>query len=222
MKLLSFFTLFCFFFSMYAEKKQDIKLPSPDKKGGKPLMEVLTFRKSQRNFNEEKELSEKQLSNLLYAANGVNRPNKKRTAPSASNWQGIDIYVALKKGLYHYDAEKHLLKHVVDKDLRKASGKQKFTDDAPLNLIYVADFSKMSRDKKSKQFYAATDTGFISQNVYLYAASEGFATVVLGYVDKEALGKLMKLKKQQHVILTQPVGFPASESSSKKGEKKKK
>lgn len=219
MKLLSFVTVFCLIFSLYADKKQDIKLTSPDKKGGKSLMEALTLRKSQRSFDTEKELSEKQLSNLLYAANGVNRSNKKRTAPSASNWQGVDIYVAMEKGLYRYDAEKHLLEHVMEKDLRAVSGKQEFTDKAPVDLIYVADFSKISRDKKSKQFYSATDTGFISQNVYLYAASEGLATVVLGYVDKKALRKLMKLKKQQRIILTQPVGFPSSESSSKKNKK---
>ena len=94
------------------------------------------------------------------------------------------------------------------KDIREFTGKQDFTQKAPLNLIYVVDYSRMSTNSKNKAFYSATDTGFISQNVYLFCASENLATVVLGWVDKPALKKIMELKEDQEIILTQPVGYP--------------
>ena len=148
------------------------------------------------------------LSNLLWAAFGINRANSgKRTAPSAMNWQEIDIYVAMKSGLYLYNAGQNLLEPVLAQDIREHVGVQDFTQTAPVNLIYVADYTRMSGDNKSKNFYSATDTGFISQNVYLFCSSEGLATVVLGWVNKPQLAKVMKLKKTQKIILTQPVGY---------------
>ena len=196
----------------FAQNLKAIQLLKPQTNGGKPLMQVLNERKSSRVFNKKK-LPLQVLSNLLWAAFGVNRPvsgkTGKRTAPSACNWQEIDIYVALAKGLYLYDAQKHILKPVLAKDIRAAAGRQKFTKDAPVNLIFVANLAKMGKaDKKSKVFYTATDTGFISQNVYLFCASEGLVTVVLGFVDKPALAKKMSLKANQKIILTQPVGYP--------------
>jgi SagB-type dehydrogenase family enzyme len=196
----------------FGQKLKPIKLLKPQMEGGKPLMQVLKARKSSRVFSKKK-LSVQMLSNLLWAACGVNRPvagkTGKRTAPSACNWQEIDIYVAFAKGLYLYDAAANVLKPVLAKDLRASAGIQKFTKDAPLNLIFVTNLSRMGRaNKKSKEFYSATDTGFISQNVYLFCASEGLATVVLGYVNKPMLAKKMGLKSDQKVILTQPVGYP--------------
>jgi len=150
------------------------------------------------------------LSNLLWAAFGINRPDSgKRTAPSAVNWQEIDVYVAIAEGLYLYDAESHGLNLVLEGDIRAETGKQDFVKDAPVNLVYVADFSKMGMaNEEDKVFYSAADTGFIGQNVYLFCASEGLATVVRGWIDKPALAKTMKLKPDQRVMLSQTVGYP--------------
>ena len=196
----------------FGQKLKPIKLLKPQTDGGKPLMQVLKARKSSRVFSNKK-LPAQILSNLLWAAFGVNRPltgkTGKRTAPSACNWQEIDIYVALAEGLYLYDAAANTLNPVLAKDIRAAAGRQKFTQDAPVNLIFVTNLTRMGRAKKEeKKFYSATDTGFISQNVYLFCASEGLATVVLGYVDRLALAKKMGLKPDQKIILTQPVGYP--------------
>jgi SagB-type dehydrogenase family enzyme len=191
-----------------AEPMGSIVLPSPDRDGGKPLMQALSARESQRSFSTEP-LPDQALSNLLWAAFGINRPESgKRTAPSAVNWQEIDIYVALPAGLYLYDPEDHALDLVLEEDLRDRAGTQAFTGVAPVDLIYVADFSRMRGDEEKKTFYSATDTGFISQNVYLYCSSEGLATVVLGLVDKPALAEAMGLREDQRIILTQPVGYP--------------
>ena len=190
-----------------AQELETIQLEKPQFDRGVKLMEALKKRRSTRSFS-PKELPKDVLSNLLWAASGVNRPESGlRTAPTAVNWQEIDIYAAMKKGLYLYNAREHTLEPVMAKDLRASAGKQGFTQVAPVDLIYVADFSKMSGDEANKVFYSATDTGFISQNVYLFCASEGLVTVVLGRVDKPALAKAMNLKENQRVILTQPVGY---------------
>ncbi len=192
-----------------AQELKPIKLLKPQTDGGRPLMQVLKDRKSSRAFSTEK-LPLQVLSNMLWAAWGVNRAESgKRTAPSARNWQEIDVYVALAEGLYLYDAKAHTLKPILAEDIRAATGGQSFVKDAPVNLIYVSDFSKMSNaPADQKDFYSATDTGFISQNVYLYCASEGLATVVRGYVDRAALAKVMRLRPDQKVILAQSVGYP--------------
>jgi len=191
-----------------AQARDPIPLPKPHREGGKPLMQALTARKSERAFS-KKPLPPQVLSNLLWAAFGINREDSgKRTAPSAVNWQEIDIYVALSGGLYLYDARAHRLNPVLAEDIRGIAGRQDFTGDAPVNLIYVADRSRMGgTSEENKDFYSATDTGFISQNVYLFCASEGLATVVLGYVDKPTLSKKMGLRADQRIILTQPVGY---------------
>ena len=187
----------------------EIKLPAPRTKGGRPLMEVLKDRKTMRSFSSE-ELSNQELSNLLWAAFGVNRPGeRKRTAPSAMNKQEIDIYVAKKDGLYLYDANKNVLYKILGEDIRAATGKKDFVTDAPINLVFVTDYSRMGGlQQETKDFYSATDTGFISQNVYLYCASEGLGTVVRGSLNREKLHKVMKLKRNQKVILAQTVGYP--------------
>ncbi len=194
----------------FGKELKPIVLPKPRLNAGKPLMRALKLRSSQRQFSEQK-LSPQVLSDLLWAAFGINRPDSgKRTAPSARNWQEIDIYVAVPEGLYLYDAKTHRLIPVFAKDIREFTGEQTFTQKAPVNLIYVADYSRMrGAGRDAKDFYAATDTGFISQNTYLYCASEGLATVVLGLVDKPRLAKIMKLRPDQKIILTQPVAYPA-------------
>lgn len=184
---------------------QDIQLPAPQKTGGMPLMEALAARQTQRTFS-TRPLSEQQLANLLWAAFGINRGNGKRTAPSAVNWQEIDIYVALPSGLYLYNAPQNSLDQILDQDFRAQIGRQGFTQKAPVGLIYVSETERMRGSET--EFYSATDTGYISQNVYLFCASEGLNTVVIGSVDKAALHAAMKLKPTQHIMLTQPVGFP--------------
>lgn len=190
---------------------EEIKLPAPQTEGGRPLMQALKDRQSTRAFS-YKELSRQVLSDLLWAAAGVNRPQSgKRTAPSARNMQEIDIYVARADGLYLYDAAGHGLVPVVLRDIRPLAGRQGFVGAAPAVLIYVADHARMSgTTAEEKEFYGAVDTGFISQNVYLYCASQNLATVVLASVDKLDLGKAMELRSAQEIILTQPVGYPES------------
>ena len=192
-----------------AQELKPIKLPAPQTEGGKPLMQALKERKTSREFS-PRELPPQVLSNLLWAAFGINRPESgKRTAPSAMNWQEIDIYVALSQGLYLYDAKNYTLQLVLAQDLRALTGRQDFVKDAPINLVYVADFSKMGNaPDNDKEVDASADTGFISQNVYLFCASEGLATVVRGMVDKPTLEKAMGLRPDQRVILAQTVGYP--------------
>ncbi len=188
---------------------QSLKLPPPDVQGGKSLMWCLNNRKSQRSFNPDKKLSDQQLSNLLWAAFGVNRKDGKRTAPSARNMQEITIYVAMKSGLYTYDAKKNILNLVMEKDIRSPCGFQKFHADAPVDLIYVANLAGMGmKDPADKEFYATVDCGYISQNVYLYCTSEGLATVVCGWIDRDKISKALKLSENHMVLLSQPVGYP--------------
>jgi nitroreductase len=193
----------------FAEGLKPIQLPKPQMDGGRPLMQVLKDRSSSREFSPQK-LPLQVLSNLLWAASGINRPDSgKRTAPSAVNWQEIDIYVATADGLYLYDAKPHVLKPVLAEDIRVLTGLQAFVKDAPLNLIYVADFSRISRGtSEEKEFFSAADTGFIAQNVYLFCASEGLATVVRANIDRPTLGKTMKLGPNQRITLSQTVGYP--------------
>lgn len=186
-----------------AENKGYIDLPQPDRKGGMPLMQALNNRRSQRSFS-PKALDMQTLANLLWAAWGVNRDNGKRTAPSANNRQEITVYCAMQSGCYRYDAHQHRLVQITDTDLRAQTGQQGFVDDAPLNLIFAADM-----DKASSEFYAACDTGFISQNVYLFCASAGLATVVRGWFDQKLLAKAMDLPQKMRIILCQTVGYPA-------------
>ncbi|MGD0016909.1 MAG: SagB/ThcOx family dehydrogenase [Verrucomicrobiia bacterium] len=193
----------------YAQEPKPIQLPPPQTEIGKPLMQALKLRQTSRSFDSKK-LPLQELSNLLWAANGINRPESgKRTAPTARNWQEIDVYVALPEGLYLYEARTHVLMLVVTNDLREATGRQPFVKEAPLNLISVADLAKMKdASEENKNFYSATDTGYISQNVYLYCASQGLATVVRGMVDRPSLSKAMNLRPDQKIILAQTVGYP--------------
>ena len=188
---------------------RSVALPKPQMEGGMTLMQALKLRQSTREFNKEK-LPEQELSNLLWAAFGINRPESGgRTAPSAHNSQEIDVYVILERGLFRYEAKGHLLELVKAEDLRAQAGTQAFVQDAPVNLIYVADMSRMGQAKDDeKEVYAAADTGFIAENVYLYCASAGLVTVVRASVDKAILSKAMQLRLEQKIILAQSVGYP--------------
>ena len=188
---------------------ESIKLPAPNLTGGKTLMQALQARKSAREFSARK-LSPEVLSSLLWAGWGINRPDiGRRTAPSAVNWQEIDVYVAMEEGLYLYNAKENTLKLFVMKDLRALTGKQPFVKDAPVNLIYVADYSRMGGCyPEERSFYSAADAAFISENVYLFCASEGLATVVRALLDRDDLAKAMQLRNNQKVVFAQSVGYP--------------
>ena len=191
-----------------AQDLKPIKLPSPQTEGGRPLMQVLKDRKSTREFGPGT-LSPQILSNLLWAAFGINRPDGHRTAPSAMNWQEVSIYVATPEGVYIYDAKTNALSPVLAGDFRAATGTQSFVKDAAVNLVYVSDLSKTGHAAPSEaEMFTAADVGFIAQNVYLYCASEGLATVVRGSVDKPALVKILHLLPNQKIILAQSVGYP--------------
>lgn len=199
-------------FPAWGQELQEIRLPSPQLEIGKSLMRALLDRATSRSFSTRK-LPIQTLSNLLWAAFGINRPDSgKRTAPSTFNWQEIDIYAALSEGLFLYDAKSHSLIRVLKKDIRSLTGHQSFVKQAPLNLIYVADLSKTKTTEispKDRDFYIAADTGFISENVYLYCASEGLGTVVRGLsnLDRKKLMAAMKLRLNQKIILAQTVGY---------------
>ncbi|MBS1187359.1 MAG: McbC-like oxidoreductase for polypeptide thioester cyclization [Burkholderiaceae bacterium] len=195
--------------SQQQSKGQPLALPAPQTTGGKPLMDALRERRTVRDYD-SKPLSPQTLSNLLWAAFGVNRADKKgRTAPSAHDAQEVGIYVVTKEGVWLYDAFAHSLQPVSNQDIRSLTGKQGFVADAPVNLLFVADVSKFRNDDDEyRRFYAAADTGYISQNVYLFCASEGLATMVRAYIDKPALAKALNLASNQHIILAQSVGYP--------------
>jgi nitroreductase len=192
-----------------AQDLSPIKLPAPQTDGGKPLMQVLKARQSAREYGSEK-LPPQVLSNLLWAAWGINRPDGHRTAPSASNKQEIDVYVVMPEGAYIYDAKAHALNPVASGDLRAVTGTQPFPATAALNLVYVADMTKTGRPVTDPQqaMNVGADAGYISANAYLYCASEGLATVVRASVDKGALGKALKLRETQVIVLAQSVGYP--------------
>ena len=185
-------------------------LPAPQQHGGKPLLESLKLRRSYREFSHQ-DLPLGVLSSLLWAAFGVNRPDTGgRTAPSAHDWEEIDIYIATAGGLYVYDAREHLLRKRLDRDIRAHTGVQAFVAEAPVDLVYVADLARMSQaSAEEKAQYAGPDAGFIAQNVYLFCASEGLASVVRGLVDRPRLAKLMGLTAHQKIILAHSVGYPA-------------
>jgi len=203
--------------SAAAGELADIILPVPRTDGGKPLMQALKDRQTSRVFSPKK-LPAQTVADLLWAAFGINRPDAgKRTAPSARNWQEIEIYVVMEEGIYLYDAKDNKLKIVAKGDFRKATGGQKFVASAPVNLVYVADEAKMNGAAPSEiGLYSGADAGFISQNVYLFCASEGLATVVRGMVNRDALGKILKLSAQKKVVLAQTVGYPGENEKSEK------
>jgi len=195
-----------------AQDADVIQLPPPQTDGGKPLMQALKLRQSTRgNYGPDTPLSLQTISNLLWAADGVNRPNGHRTAPSAVDWQNIDIYVTTANGLFLYDAPRHILKVLGKEDVRAVAGQQDFVKTAPLNLIYVADFNR-ARGMGGKgdimptaEVWSFAGVGTIAQNVYLFCASEGLACIVRAMVDRDAVTRTLKLRPDQKVILAQTV-----------------
>lgn len=206
--LLVFFII-CAPFLLFSQEK-NIRLPEPDTKGGKPLMETLQLRSTSRSFKNQA-IGLQTLSDLLWAAYGINRPESgKRTAPSAMNVQEFTIYVFTQEGVYQYDAKENKLLWMMDGDFRAKTGTQDYVKNASVNLVYVADFSKMGKIEKQedKEFYAAIDCGFICQNVYLFAASNKLSCVVRGSIKKDEMANFLQLPQNQRVIIAQSVGIP--------------
>ena len=193
--------------SAAAQELAPITLPPPQTDGGMPLMKALKLRASSRAFAPDP-LPLQTLSNLLWAAWGINRPQEgKRTAPSARNWQEMDVVVVNATGAYLYDAKANALKPIAGGDHRPLTGVQDFVKEAPVNLLLVADTSRM-QGVEGAQPMAYADAGFIAQNAYLFCASEGLAVVVRASFDGPALAKALKLTDKQMVILAQTIGFP--------------
>jgi len=187
-----------------------IALPAPETAGGIPLMEAFAKRHSAREF-EARDLPLPLLSNLLWAANGINRADGHHTAPSAMNTQEIDIYIALPAGAYLYDAAANVLQLVAGSDVRRVTGYQDFVDEAPLDLVYVADHSRMTLiPVASRDSFASAAAGAIAQNVYLFAAGNGLSSVIRAWINREAIADALGLSHDQQVLLSQTVGFPKS------------
>ena len=188
-----------------------IKLPAPQKDGGMPLMKALSLRKSQRgDYGPAVKLTMQQMSNMLWAADGINRPGTNhRTAPSAADWQNIDIYVTTADGYYLYDPQAHALKVLGKEDIRSVAGTQDFVPGAPVNLIYVADYERAKfmgkRMKDTEVTWSFANTGFIAQNVYLWCASENLACIVRAFADKDEIKKALNLRPEQHFVLAQTI-----------------
>ena len=195
--------------TLHAQGAGELKLNRPDLNRGVNVMKAFSDRHSDREFS-TRELSLQDLSDLLWAANGVNRlGDGKRTAPSALNKQDVDIYVFLAKGVYLYDASKHVLKLVAEGDHRAVvAGRQDFVKQAPVSLVYVSDLSRfgMGLDEQVK-LMGAMDAGIVSQNVNLFCAGVGLSTVPRASMDQEALRKLLKLSDTQVPMMNNPVGY---------------
>jgi len=183
-------------------------LPAPHRRGGMPLMEALDGRRSTREYA-ERQLDAQTLSDLLWAAFGVNRPSGDRTAPYWRHVMVIDVYAALADGVWLYEPRTHSLLPFRSADLRALTGRQDFVASAPLNLVYVAHGERMTDVQPTdRRLFASVDTGFIGQNVYLFCASAGLASVFRGAVDYPALEKAMQLPAEQFVTFAQSVGYP--------------
>jgi nitroreductase len=185
-----------------------VALPPPERAGGMPLMDALARRRSTREFAPTV-LARPLLSNLLWAAWGVNREGGGRTAPSALGEQEVDLYVALPDGAYLYDAAPHELQRVAACDVRRVTGYQDFVDDAALDLVFVADHARMRMvPAAQRESYASVAAGAIAQNVYLFAAANGLSTVLRAWIDRAAIADALGLTHDQQVLLSQTVGYP--------------
>ena len=193
-----------------ASLAQEIRrLPAPRKEAGKPLMQALQARRSTREYS-PRLLPAQVLSELLWAAYGINRPSGDRTAPYWRHIMVIDVYAAMADGVWLYDPAQHALHRHLGADLRAQTGLQDFVATAPLNLVYVVHGERMKDiSQEDRRLYGSVDAAFAGQNVYLYCASEGLATVFRGAVDYAKLGRAMQLADGQFVAFAQTVGYPA-------------
>lgn len=192
--------------SGFVKAGETIKLPLVVKGVPATLMQALEKRQSVREFDKGN-IPLRELSNLLWAANGVNREDGKRTAPSALNKQDVDVYVCMENGAYKYDAKGHALVQVTDKDVRPAvAAQQTWAADAPVVIVLVSDLRKLGGEKAREM--GAIDAGHVSQNVCLYCAATGLATVPRASMDKRAVATALNLENGQEPMLNLPVGYP--------------
>lgn len=189
---------------------ETIRLQQPDTESGDALLKTMKNRKSDRDFTSEN-LSLKHLSEILWAANGINREDGKRTVPSAMALYPLDTYAVLANGIYIYDPAKHELQPVLEGDYRELTGRQPFVNGAPLNLMFIANFERYQGDRPLPQdkwiHMAALDAGHCTQNVYLYCASEGLKTVVRGGAQDIEFLKLLNLGENHQFIVAQTIGY---------------
>ena len=187
-----------------AQELQPVSLPSPDRTGGLPLMQALSERASVKDWS-DKTLSLQNLSDLLWAADGVNREDGRRTAPSAMNSQDIDIYVFMKDGIWLYNADKNKLEPVAEGDYSDLPGKTA----APVNLVLVSDVSRFRGGSDSiKLGWARMDAGYVSQNILLFCAAKGFKSRPrASFPDMSVIRGVMKLRDSQYILLNHPVGY---------------
>ncbi|MDR0384455.1 MAG: nitroreductase family protein [Prevotellaceae bacterium] len=192
-----------------AQNLKAIKLNAPDRNRGSSIMKALSDRHSEREFSKEK-LSLQDLSDLLWAANGVNRPDGRRTAATARNNQDIDVYAIMEEGAYLYDAGAHELKPVAEGDHRPLiADRQTSINDAPVSLLIVSDLSRFAgADPEVQKQWGALDAGIVSQNIMLFASGCGFVTVPRAFMKKDELKKVLKLSATQIPLLNNPVGYP--------------
>jgi SagB-type dehydrogenase family enzyme len=196
-------------FSLAVSLAAQSPLPPANPKGGLPLNEALSLRKSSREFS-PRDIPANVLSQLLWSAHGVNRPESGgRTAPSAHNKQTVDLFVVTKDGVHLYFPKPHALQLITKDDARKASGTQDFVETAPVNILLIADLARMEEGSpEDKIEWAAVEAGAVSQNIYLYCASAKLATVTRAGADRPLLAKMLNLKPTQRIILAQTVGYP--------------
>ncbi|MGB8365064.1 MAG: nitroreductase family protein [Rhizomicrobium sp.] len=191
-----------------AQEQGPSVLPPARSEGGMSITAALRLRRSTREYS-ERPLSAQTLSDLLWAAFGINRPSGDRTAPYWRHVMVMDIYLAMTNGVWMYEPKAHALLPYMKDDIRAATGLQDFVATAPLNLVYVAHGERMTDvPPEDRRLYASVDAGFIGQNVYLYCASEGLGTVFRGAVDYPELARLLRLPKEQFVTFAQTVGYP--------------
>ncbi|MDR1747148.1 MAG: SagB/ThcOx family dehydrogenase [Tannerella sp.] len=196
-------------FGVYAQDLQTIKLNAPNKQRGTAVMQALSDRHSERAFD-ARALNLQDISDLLWAANGVNRPDGKRTAPSAMNRQEVDVYAILPEGAYLYDAQNHSLNPIAKGDYRPAiAGQQDFAKTAPLCLLLVVNLEKLGDPTvENIRLMGAVDAGIVSQNINIFCSAAGLSTVPRASMEHETLRKVLNLKESQLPIMNNPVGYP--------------
>lgn len=200
-------TVLLFITAMHAQDLKKIQLNNPDKNRGSSVMKALSDRRSDRAYA-DKALSLQDLSDLLWAANGINRPDGKRTAPSALNKQDIDIYVIMKEGAYLYDAKSNSLQPIAKGDHRGAvAGGQDFVKTAPVSLVLVSNLSRFGKITDHVKLMAAVDAGCVSQNINIFCSAVGLATVPRASMDMNALKQILKLTENQLPLMNNPVGY---------------
>jgi len=194
--------------NIQAQELKVIKLNTPDKTRGTTVMQALNDRKSVREYAPES-LIPQDLSDLLWAANGINRPDGRRTAPSARNLQSVELYVIFPEGAFHYDHKEHVLNPVASGDFRDAlAGGQDFVKTAPLTIVMVADMTKYGNMSENSKMMAAVDVGIVCQNINLACAGLGLVTVPRGIMDHATLKNVLKLTDMHIILMNNPVGYP--------------